>query len=86
VPELPTYLTVEEGYVAFLEGRAVGRQNYICLPAAGGFKWTFTGPQATLFLSPRGELQQEPLLILDRHVEEQVIDDQSIRKPLPFRC
>jgi hypothetical protein len=59
VPEVPGDLVVEEGNVAFLEGRAVGTQNYICLPVAGSFKWTFTGPQATLFLAPRGELQQQ---------------------------
>ena len=59
LPDVPTDFTVEEGNVAFLEGRAVGTQNYICLPMAGGFKWTFTGPQATLFLSLRGELQQQ---------------------------
>ena len=59
VPDLPNDLIVEEGNVAFLEGRAVGTQNYICLPVGSIFKWTFTGPQATLFLSPHGELQQQ---------------------------
>ena len=37
------------GYRAFLEGHAVGTQNYICLPSAASFAWTFFGPQATLF-------------------------------------
>ena len=59
VPVVPADLIVDEGHVAFLEGRAVGTQNYICLPVPGGYKWTFTGPQATLFLSPSGELQQQ---------------------------
>jgi hypothetical protein len=59
VPEVPHDLIVDEGNVAFLEGQAVGTQNYICLPAAGAYKWTLIGPQATLFLSPRGELQQQ---------------------------
>ena len=59
VPQLPSNLTVPSGNEAFLEGQAVGTQNYICLPAATGFKWTFTGPQAALFLSRRGELQQQ---------------------------
>jgi hypothetical protein len=59
VPPVPNDLIVDEGHVAFLEGRAVGTQNYICLPIAGAYKWAFLGPQATLFLSPHGELQQQ---------------------------
>lgn len=54
-------IVVPPGHKLFLEGRAVGTQNYICLPcpnpilAAGtpcpgsGFIWTLFGPQATLF-------------------------------------
>jgi hypothetical protein len=59
VPAVPASLEVPSGNDAFLEGLAVGTQNYICLPAGTGFKWTFTGPQATLFLAERGELQQQ---------------------------
>jgi hypothetical protein len=45
---------VPEGHEAFLEGSAVGTQNYICMPAAGGgVAWRFLGPQATLFVSTR---------------------------------
>ena len=51
-PTLPPDLEpVPAGHKAFLEGRAIGTQNYICLPSASGSasSWTFFGPQATLF-------------------------------------
>jgi hypothetical protein len=35
-PSMPTNLQVPEGHKAFLEGHAVGTQNYICLPANTG--------------------------------------------------
>jgi len=48
-PAVPANLVAPVGTKAFLEGHAVGTQNYICLPTATGFAWTFYGPQATLF-------------------------------------
>jgi hypothetical protein len=59
-PDIPDHIQVAEGNKAFLEGHAVGTQNYICLPCpnvittaeicpASGFDWAFFGPQATLF-------------------------------------
>jgi Protein of unknown function (DUF3455) len=45
VPPVPAGLQVPAGNEAFLEGAAVGTQDYICLPSG----WTFFGPQATLF-------------------------------------
>jgi hypothetical protein len=48
-PDMPDNIQVEEGNKAFLEGRAIGTQNYICLPSGSGFAWTLFGPQATLF-------------------------------------
>jgi hypothetical protein len=50
----------EEGHKSFLRGRAVGTQNYVCLPCpspfpspspcpSSGFAWSLVGPQATLF-------------------------------------
>ena len=48
-PPVPANLQVEAGHQAFLEGHAVGTQNYICLPSGSGFAWTLFGPQATLF-------------------------------------
>jgi uncharacterized protein DUF3455 len=42
-------LEVPAGNEAFLEGHAIGTQNYICLPSEAGVAWTLVGPQATLF-------------------------------------
>jgi len=48
-PPVPAEIAVPAGNRAYLEGHAVGTQNYICLQAGVGFSWTFIGPQATLF-------------------------------------
>jgi Protein of unknown function (DUF3455) len=48
-PSVPANLQVPADSKAFLEGHAVGTQDYICLPSGSGFAWTFFGPQATLF-------------------------------------
>ena len=48
-PPVPPNLEVPAGNQAFLEGHAIGTQNYICLPSGSGFAWTLFGPQATLF-------------------------------------
>jgi Protein of unknown function (DUF3455) len=60
-PPVPHNLVVPEGNKGFLQGHAVGTQNYICLPCpnattmavmcpdASGFAWILFGPQATLF-------------------------------------
>jgi Protein of unknown function (DUF3455) len=48
-PLVPANLEVEFGNTPFLVGHAIGTQNYVCLLRAGGFAWTFFGPQATLF-------------------------------------
>ena len=53
-PPTPTELQIPAGNVAFLKGHAEGTQDYICLPSASGFSWTFFSPQATLFLSFKG--------------------------------
>jgi len=52
LPHVPANLKVPQGHKVFLEGHAVGTQDYICLPSENsesGFSWTFFGPQATLF-------------------------------------
>ncbi len=36
VPEVPANLTVEEGNTPYLQTRAYGTQNYVCLPSAHG--------------------------------------------------
>jgi hypothetical protein len=50
-PPVPTDLEVPATDEAFLLGRGVGTQNYICQPAAslGRVAWTLFTPQATLF-------------------------------------
>lgn len=47
-PPVPPEIQVPSGNVAFLEGHAVGTQNYICLPSASDFKFVLFTPQATL--------------------------------------
>jgi len=61
-PQTPTNIQVPAGNVAFLKGSAVGTQNYVCLPSAGGLAWKFQGPQATLFLTLKwinGDIRQQ---------------------------
>ena len=49
VPPVPADLEVEPGFKAFLEGHAVGTQNYVCQPSGAGFAFVLFTPQATLF-------------------------------------
>jgi hypothetical protein len=58
-PSVPANLEVPPGHVLFLEGHAVGTQNYVCLPSSTGVAWRFLGPQATLFLTRHGDLHQQ---------------------------
>ena len=57
-PPVPTDIQVEEGNEAFLLGRGVGTQNYVCQPAAsvGRVAWTLFTPQATLFSDEHEQL------------------------------
>ena len=48
-PPVPSNIQVPAGNAPFLEGHAVGTQDYICLPSGSGYAWTFFAPQATLF-------------------------------------
>jgi hypothetical protein len=48
-PPVPEDIQVPAGSRAFLEGHAVGTQNYVCLPSGTGFAWILFTPQATLF-------------------------------------
>jgi hypothetical protein len=49
VPPVPASLAVPAGNEVFKVAHAIGTQDYICLPSAGGYAWAFFGPQATLF-------------------------------------
>jgi hypothetical protein len=59
VPAVPANLEVPAGNEVYLQGRAIGTQNYICLLTKKGLRWQFLGPQATLFIAVDGELQQQ---------------------------
>ena len=58
-PPVPSNIQVPAGSKAFLEGHAIGTQDYICVPCpnpatsmcpnASGFAWILFTPQATLF-------------------------------------
>jgi hypothetical protein len=61
-PPVPANLDVEDGNILFLKGEAKGTQNYVCLPTATGFSWTFFSPTATLFFRiklPGGDFRQQ---------------------------
>lgn len=57
-PPVPTGLEVDAGNEAFLLGRGVGTQNYVCQPtkSLGQVAWTLFTPQATLFSDQREQL------------------------------
>jgi hypothetical protein len=48
-PPVPSNIQVPAGNKAFLVGRGIGTQNYICLPSGSGFSFILFTPQATLF-------------------------------------
>jgi len=50
-PAVPVNIQAPADVRPFLQGHAVGTQNYICLPSGSGFSWALFGPQATLFTS-----------------------------------
>jgi hypothetical protein len=55
-PPVPAEIRVPPRTKAFLEGHAVGTQNYICLPSGAGFAWTLFTPEATLFRDDRSQV------------------------------
>ena len=55
-PPVPPAIEAPGGNEAYLEGHAVGTQNYICLPSGSGVAWTLFGPQATLFNDKDGQV------------------------------
>ena len=48
-PPVPAAVQVPAGHKLFFVGHATGTQNYACLPAGTGVKFTLFTPQATLF-------------------------------------
>ena len=57
-PAVPANLAVPASSHAFLLGRGVGTQNYVCAQASslGHVAWTLFTPQATLFSDEGGQL------------------------------
>ncbi len=55
-PRVPAALEVPAGNRPFLEGHAIGTQDYICLSSESGYGWAFFGPQATLFDHDRKQI------------------------------
>ena len=48
-PTVPFDVKVDADAELFLIGHALGTQNYVCLPSAGGFAFKLFTPEATLF-------------------------------------
>jgi hypothetical protein len=71
VPDVPATHAVPDGNVVFLETRAYGTQNYICLATPTGVAWKFLGPQATLFISTPAFQQQIATHFLSANPDEQ---------------
>jgi hypothetical protein len=56
-PATPVAITPPAGNFAYLLGRGVGTQGYVCLPQGTGASWTVNGarPEATLFQKVFGQ-------------------------------
>lgn len=81
-PRTPAAITPPPGNSAYLFGRAVGTQGYVCLPTSTGASWTVNGsrPEATLFISLFGlEVQ-----IMTHYLSPNTNPNQNAPNPLPF--
>ena len=81
-PPTPTAITPPEGNSAFLLGRAVGTQGYVCLPKGTGASWTVNNarPEATLFTSFFGQDVQ----IVTHFQSPDTNPNDVAPKPIPF--
>src|SRR6266404_4317160 len=84
-PTTPPTITPPAGNSAFLLGRAVGTQGYICLPTSPGGSnafWTVKGarPEATLFQSFFGQDVQ----IITHFLSPDTNPNEAAPDPLPF--
>jgi len=81
-PVTPAIITPPAGNSAFLFGRAVGTQGYVCLPTSAGASWTVNGsrPEATLFIKLFGQDVQ----ITTHFLSPNTNPNQSAPNPLPF--
>jgi len=81
-PATPSLITPEAGNTAFLLGRAVGTQGYVCLPTSTGASWTVTAarPEATLFTSVFGQ----DIQIITHFLSPNTNPNRFAPDPLPF--
>ena len=81
-PSTPAIITPPAGNVAFLQGRGVGTQGYICLPQGAGVSWTVKGarPEATLFQTFFGKDVQ----IITHFLSPDTNPNENAPNPLPF--
>ena len=81
-PTTPAIITPPAGSSAFLLGRAVGTQGYVCLPTSTGASWTVNGarPEATLFATFFGHDVQ----IITHFLSPNTSPNQFAPKQLPF--
>jgi hypothetical protein len=81
-PPTPTLITPPEGNSAFLLGRALGTQGYVCLPKGTGASWTVNNarPEATLFTSFFGRDVQ----IITHFLSPDTNPNEFAPTPLPF--
>src|ERR1700704_3175931 len=81
-PPTPIAITPPEGNSAFLLGRGVGTQGYVCLPTATGASWTVNGarPEATLFTKFFGQ----DIQIITHFQSPDTNPNEFAPKPVPF--
>jgi hypothetical protein len=81
-PPTPTLITPEEGNTAFLLGRGVGTQGYVCLPKGAGASWTVNNarPEATLTQTFFGQEFQ----IITHFLSPNTHPNKIAPDPLPF--
>jgi len=81
-PTTPPIITPPAGNSAFLLGRAVGTQGYVCLPHGTGASWTVNGarPEATLFTN----FSEHDVQIITHFLSPDTNPNQFAPNPLPF--
>ena len=78
-PPVPANIQAPAGSSLYLMGQAQGTQNYICLPSASGFSWTFFSPQATLFLTFKGDGADIPQQIITHFLSPNPLESATPR-------
>jgi hypothetical protein len=81
-PSTPTLITPPVGNSAFLLGRGVGTQGYVCLPKGTGASWTVNAarPEATLFTTFFGQ----DLQIITHFQSPDTNPNDAVPNPIPF--